>query len=199
MKIGRLAAFVGMLSLLLLATAWWFGGLSPKFQGVMLLSVTAVFTVSEAFLWKAIDTLSQLPQSETLPVADAQEFSGLIQRLKRRLVTRWFVLLFLKLTAGVCSVWLMNQDKPGGEQLRFWLVGVAALLIGVPIVLSFFWIWQQADEIKARQLLAARQKKETADALKELSAQPASPLNADAALKGYNQVVETTEQPGAGG
>lgn len=196
--VGRVTALTVLAGL-----ALWFadalgGGMEPKEQGWVLLSLTAVFFVSEAFFWKAIEKVSELPQSEALTAEKADQLTAKVQALKQRLTERWFILLTLKAVAGGSAAWLTNQSIPGGPQRMLWLTGVGALAVSLPIALSFVRNWQQADEIKARLMIEAKQQKEQKSALAELNQPPDNPLKADKALKGYAKVVGTAKRTTTG-
>ena len=186
---ARIAALAVVVGLALWLADTFAGSLAPRTQGWILVTLTAVFVISEAFFWKAIDKVTELPQSDALTAFQAKQLSDRVQTLKNRLVGRWFLLLALKAMAGGSAAWLANQTATGGPQRLLWLVGVGALVVSLPIALSFFRNWQQADAIKAKLSIEARQQKEQKSALDALSTPPAKPLNADKQLNCYTKVV----------
>ena len=195
-KATRIAALAAVFGIVLLVAGYFSSGYHPKTLGVLLAAAAAVFFLGETFFWKAIEKLTELPLSETLNAAEANDLAQQVNALKSRLTERWIILLVLKAVAGVCAAWLLNQQNPNGHQKIVWLVGVGALTISLPMALTFLRNWQQADEIKTQQLLRAKQRAELKAATEELEKSPSSPLNADKMLADYTKIVHGPKPKG---
>lgn len=168
----RIAVLAAMLATVLWVADHFCGRYHPKTQGWLLGAAAAVFLLGEAFFWKAIERVSDLPHSEALTAAQARHLLERVQALKKRLMERWLMLLVLKAVAGASAAWLLNRTDHGGMQRLLWLLGVGALTISLPMALTFLRNWQQADSIKSQQLIDAKTKKEQKNTLGELN-QPA--------------------------
>jgi hypothetical protein len=192
----RIAVLTAALGLVLFIADHFLGGHHPTTLGVMLAAAAAVFFLGEGYFWKAIEKLTELPHSEALGASEASDLAEAVKALKSRLTQRWIILLVLKAVAGASAAWLLNQKNPSEHQRIVWLVGVGALTVSLPMALTFLRNWQQADEIKSRQLLRAREKKELKTATEELGMPPSSPLEADKMLAGYSKVVRSPNPKG---
>lgn len=162
------------------------GDYEPKTQGWLLGAAATVFLLGEAFFWKAIDKLSEVPHSDALTAAQARRLLETVKGLKKRLMDRWLILLVLKAIAGATAAWLLNQSTPGGPQRALWLIGVGALTISLPIALTFLRNWQEADAVKSQQLIDSKAKKERTDLLSQIGEAPTAALKvAPEILDGY--------------
>ena len=188
-KVLRIAALTAVLGVVLFIADHFLGDTQPKTLGAILAAVAAIFFLGETYFWKAIDKISELPHSDALSAAEANDLNLRVKALKSRLTQRWSILLVLKAIAGGCAAWLLNSQTPNSAQHFVWLIGVGSLTVSLPMALSFLRNWQQADEIKSQQLIQAREKKELKAATEELQTPPASPLGADNMLAGYTKVV----------
>lgn len=189
-QVLRVVALAAILGGALWGADRFFGQIHPKTQGWLLGAVAAVIFLGEAFFWKAIDKLTELPHSDALSAAQAKVLMDRVQTLKRRLMQRWYILLVLKAIAGACAAWLLNQTNPGGNQRLFWLIGVGALVVSLPMALTFLRNWQQADSIKSKQAIEAKAKQEKKDTLNELDESPKEAFKvASDILEGYTTTV----------
>lgn len=184
---------IAAVSLVAVAALWAadvFGGsLSLKVRGWMLAAASTVFLISEAFFWRAMDRLSELPASEILTAKVVERISKTTATVKKALVNRWGMLLFLKVVAGFAGVWLINQSDTAESRSLPWLVGVFCITISFPLAMSFLRVWQEADRAKMDQIIQAKCKKESNSLLAELSAAPPASLKADEMLAGYSDIV----------
>lgn len=188
-RIGRSAVLAVILAITLWLANVFESQIEPKTQGWVLISLTAIFAVSEAFFWKALDGLSSLPTADRTSAEESAQLSGRVQTLKQSLRSRWFMLLGLKIAAGAAGAFLANQTAHTDFQNFLWLLGVGALVISLPLALTFFYNWLQADELLTKQQIEAKRRKERLEASVSLSKEPPKPLNADKMLQGYSKVV----------
>lgn len=186
----RVVALATILGAALWIADRFFGQIHPKTQGWLLGAVAAVIFLGEAFFWKPIDKLAELPHSDALSAVQAKLLLDRVQALKRRLMQRWYILLVLKAIAGVCAAWLLSQTNPGGNQKVIWLIGVGALVVGLPMALTFLRNWQQADAIKSQHAIEAKAKKEMKETLDEIKELPKEAVKvAPEILAGYTTAV----------
>ncbi|MCI0748030.1 MAG: hypothetical protein L0Y58_21700 [Verrucomicrobia subdivision 3 bacterium] len=189
-RVLRIVALAAMLGAVLWVADHFCGRYHPKTQGWLLGAAAAVFLLGEAFFWKAIEKVSDLPHSDALTGAQAKHLQERIQALKKRLMERWLMLLALKAIAGASAAWLLNQTNAGGMQRLLWAMGVGALAISLPVALTFLRNWQQADAIKSQQLINAKTKKEQKHTLSELNQSAKDALEvAPEILEGYTTTV----------
>jgi hypothetical protein len=187
----RIAVMAMVLGCVLWGADYFCGGYEPKTQGWLLGAAAAVFLLGEAFFWKAIDKLSEVPHSEALTAAQSRRLLEVVNRLKKRLMDRWLMLLVLKAIAGASAAWLLNQTTPRGLQRPLWIFGVGALTISLPIALTFLRNWQQADAVKGQQLIDSKAKKERSDILSQIDKAPTDALKvAPKILDGYTTPVK---------
>ncbi len=187
-RAARSLVLAGLVALGLCAAAVLDGRIAPNAEGWALVTLAAIFVISEAFFWRAIEGVSALPASDSLSIQQAETLARRIQELKRRLTGRWFLLLGLKVVAGICGIFLTNEKEASVAQRIAWLTGVGALIVSLPLLLSFFRIWQQ---IKSEQVLDDRRQKVSRGASEALAKEPAKPLRAEKALKGYTTIVRS--------
>lgn len=195
-KATRIAALTAVVGVVLFLAHYFCGGYHPKTLGALLAAAAAVFFLGETFFWRAIEKLTDLPLSDALNAAEANDLAQRIKTLKSRLMERWLILLVLKAIAGVCAAWLLNQQVPNEHQQVVWLIGVGALTVSLPMALSFLRNWQQADDIKTQQLLRTKQRNELKAATEELEKPPSAPLNADKMLTGYTKIIHSPKPKG---
>lgn len=186
----RILTLTSMLGAVLWIADHFCGGYHPKTQGWLLGAAAAVFLLGEAFFWKAIEKVSDLPHADALTAVQAKHLLERVQALKKRLMERWLMLLALKAIAGASAAWLLNQTNTGGMQRLLWLLGVGALAISLPMALTFLRNWQQADTIKSQQLIDAKTKKEQKSTLGELNEPAKETLKVSSEiLEGYTTTV----------
>ena len=187
----RTVAMAMVLGCVLWGADHFCGGYEPKTQGWLLGAAATVFLLGEAFFWKAIDKLSEVPHSDALTAAQSKRLLEAVKGLKKRLMDRWLILLVLKAIAGASAAWLLNQTTPGGLQRPLWLIGVGALTVSLPIALTFLRNWQQADAFKSQQLIDSKAKKERTDILSQIDKAPTDALKvAPKILEGYTTPVK---------
>ena len=166
----------------------------PKTESWIVLSLTAIFLISDAFFWKAMDGVSDLPKSEALSADEAFLMANRVDALKQALRQRWFLLFGLKIVAGASGSYLFNQTSRSGLQHGLWLLGTGALVVSIPISLSFFSNWQQAEAIKTKVVLQGKIQKERQQSTDAISKEPQKPLKSDKMLDRYTVIVSPTKR-----
>jgi hypothetical protein len=175
----RDAALTVAVLICIAAADWWLGILPSKTQGWLLAAATSVFFISEAFFWRAMDKMSELPLTDSLTGIEAQAIALRMNFIKGNLLQRWFVLLALKIVAGACAAWLIAQTSETEARRVFWVTGCGALCLSFPVVMTFFHTWRRADLFKTDQLTAAHLKRDRERAAAVLTKSPAVPFRAD--------------------
>jgi hypothetical protein len=195
MKNGRTSRFLRDAVLVVAVLAciaaadWWLGDLPAKTQGWLLAAATSIFFISEAFFWRAMDKMSELPLSDSLTGSEAEAIASQVKSIKGNLVQRWFVLFALKIVAGACAAWLLAQTSEIEMRRVFGVIGCGALSLSFPVVMTFFHTWRRADLFKTDQLTATRLKHDREKAAAALRTPPVDPFRADDQTVHYTDVV----------